>query len=168
MTVATEKLGESALELHVDGKLRAEDYAQFIPMLEDSIRDNGRINLHGQRYFVGKAFCGDPVGLRQVGDSLFDVYYCHQRIVQIFGSIRRRHDDDLLVEIADLEGWTPAALWEDLKFDVRHYRDIARLALVGRDDSQKWMATLSRPFTGAEVRYFSHDELTAARDWVMH
>jgi hypothetical protein len=40
--------------------------------------DNGRIKLRGQRYFVGKAFCGEPVGVSQVGDSLFDVYYCHQ------------------------------------------------------------------------------------------
>jgi transposase InsO family protein len=47
------------------------------------VMDNGRIKLLGQRYFVGKAFAGDPVGLRQVGDSLYDVYYCHQRIVQL-------------------------------------------------------------------------------------
>jgi len=47
------------------------------------VQDNGRIKLKGRRYFVGKAFCGDPVGLRQVGETLWDVYYCHQRIVQI-------------------------------------------------------------------------------------
>jgi transposase InsO family protein len=47
------------------------------------VMDNGRIKLLGQRYFVGKAFCGEPVGLRQAGDSVYDVYYCHQRITQI-------------------------------------------------------------------------------------
>ena len=63
---------------------------RFLPAVEyDSdflvrkVMDNGRIKLLGQRYFVGKAFCGDLVGLRQVGESLFDVYYCHQRIVRI-------------------------------------------------------------------------------------
>jgi transposase InsO family protein len=47
------------------------------------VMDNGRIKLKGRRYFVGKAFCGDPVGLRQVGESVYDVYYCHQFIVRI-------------------------------------------------------------------------------------
>jgi transposase InsO family protein len=47
------------------------------------VMDNGRIKLKGQRYFVGKAFSGDPVGLRQVGESVWDVYYCHQLIVRL-------------------------------------------------------------------------------------
>ena len=47
------------------------------------VQDNGRIKLKGRRYFVGKAFSGDPVGLRQVGESAYDVYYCHQLIVRL-------------------------------------------------------------------------------------
>jgi hypothetical protein len=31
----------------------------------------------------GRRFSGDPVGLRQVGEATWDVYYCHQRIVRI-------------------------------------------------------------------------------------
>ena len=52
-------------------------------LLVRKVMDNGRIKLLGQRYFVGKAFCGDPVGLRQVEESIYDVYYCHQRIVRL-------------------------------------------------------------------------------------
>jgi transposase InsO family protein len=47
------------------------------------VMDNGRIKFKGERYFVGKAFIGDPVGLRQVGEAVWDVHYCHQRIVRI-------------------------------------------------------------------------------------
>ena len=47
------------------------------------VMDNGRIKFQGQRYFVGKAFIGEPVGLRQVGEATWDVYYCHQRLVRI-------------------------------------------------------------------------------------
>ena len=47
------------------------------------VMDNGRIKFKGERYFVGKAFYGDPVGLRQVGELAWDVYYCHQRVVRL-------------------------------------------------------------------------------------
>jgi len=47
------------------------------------VMDNGRIKLKGLRYFVGKAFAGDPVGLLQMGEAVWDVYYCHQRIVRL-------------------------------------------------------------------------------------
>lgn len=47
------------------------------------VMDNGRVSFKGERYFVGKAFMGDPVGLRQAGEAIWDVYYCHQPIVQI-------------------------------------------------------------------------------------
>lgn len=60
---------------------------------------------------------------------------------------------NLLVVAKEVSGWTPAALWEDLKFDVAHYNDVARLAVVGEDMSQSWMATVSKPFTSADVHY---------------
>jgi transposase InsO family protein len=47
------------------------------------VHDSGRVKLKGQRYFVGKAFAGDPVGLLQVGETVWDVYYCHQRVTRI-------------------------------------------------------------------------------------
>jgi transposase InsO family protein len=47
------------------------------------VRQNGRVKLKGRYFFLGKAFSGDPVGLRQVGESVWDVYYCHQRLARI-------------------------------------------------------------------------------------
>lgn len=47
------------------------------------VQENGRVKLRGERYFVGKAFAGQPVGLIQVGESVWDVYYCHQRVARI-------------------------------------------------------------------------------------
>lgn len=77
-----------------------------------------------------------------------------------FGSV------DVLVRVAEFEGWTPSAFWEDLKFDVKHFNDVRRLALVGEEPQAKWMALLSRPFTGADVRHFPETELEAARAWI--
>jgi len=47
------------------------------------VKANGSIKFHSHYFFVGKAFAGDPVGLQQVGEFVWDAYYCHQRIAQI-------------------------------------------------------------------------------------
>jgi transposase InsO family protein len=47
------------------------------------VHESGRVKLKGRRYFVGKAFAGEPAGLLQVGEDVWDVYYCHQRIARI-------------------------------------------------------------------------------------
>ncbi len=71
----------------------------------------------------------------------------------------------LLIRLEDFRGWSVAALWEDLKFDCKHYRDVSRVALVGEKESQEWMATVSKPFTAAEVKFFVEEELEEARSW---
>ncbi|MCP5201892.1 MAG: STAS/SEC14 domain-containing protein [Gammaproteobacteria bacterium] len=73
---------------------------------------------------------------------------------------------NLLVRTTDLRGLTHAALCRDLRFDVRHFRDVARLAIVGDGPGDALLATLSRPFTAAEIRYFTDADIGAARAWV--
>ncbi|MEQ8250119.1 MAG: STAS/SEC14 domain-containing protein [Gammaproteobacteria bacterium] len=73
---------------------------------------------------------------------------------------------NLLIDITHFRGWSPPALWEDLKFDRKHYDDVARLALVGEGRVDELMARISRLFTGGEVRYFDAGEIDAARTWV--
>lgn len=81
--------------------------------------------------------------------------------------IRERGELNLVLHVEDFRGWSPAALWEDLKFDVKHYNDVSRLAVVSDDESSaKWMARLSRPFTGAEVEHFPASEIERAREWI--
>lgn len=72
----------------------------------------------------------------------------------------------LLLYIAEFDGYSPSALLEELKFDVKHYHDVSRLALVTHDPDNKWLATLSKPFTAAEVKFFTSDQIESARDWV--
>lgn len=74
----------------------------------------------------------------------------------------------LLLNISHFQGWAPAALWEDLKFDVKHYRHVSRLALVAEDSDKQWMATLSKPFTSAKVRFFTEEAHETAREWVLN
>jgi len=104
------------IDVTVSGKLDKEDYAHFVPMLEDLIRQWGKVRI--------------------------------------------------LFIMRDFHGWTAGALWQDIKFDLKHFKDIERLAMVGEARWEKGMATFCKPFTTAEIRFFPLEELDAARQWV--
>ena len=83
-----------------------------------------------------------------------------ERLVKRHGKIR------ILVELHDFHGWTAGALWEDIKFDRKHFHDIERLALVSEAKWEKGMAAFCKPFTTASVQYFGHTQADAARAWL--
>ncbi len=72
----------------------------------------------------------------------------------------------VLFEMHDFHGWTAGAIWEDLKFDLKHWRDIERLAIVGESKWEKGMAVFCKPFTAAKIKYFDHTELSEANAWI--
>ena len=53
-----------------------------------------------------------------------------------------------------------------LLFDMKHFADIERLAMVGEKKWQKGMATFCKPFTTATIRYFDHADAAEARKWL--
>jgi hypothetical protein len=80
-------------------------------------------------------------------------------------SIIKEHGSvGLLVHVHDVEGWTPHSLWNEL--DAKHYHDVFRLAIVGKDPDQAGVADISKPFTAADVKFYREDEIAAARRWV--
>jgi hypothetical protein len=83
-----------------------------------------------------------------------------ERLMKQHGKIR------MLVEMHDFHGWTAGALWQDLKFDVRHFNDIERIAMVGETKWQHGMSVFCKPFTGAKVRYYDHGAIDEARAWL--
>ena len=83
-----------------------------------------------------------------------------EKAVQKHGKVR------MLVQMHNFHGWNAGALWEDVKFDLKHFNDIERLAMVGEKKWQKWMATFCNPFTAATVRYFSFEQASEARAWI--
>ena len=73
---------------------------------------------------------------------------------------------NILLVLHDFHGWTAGALWEDVKFDAKHFRDIRKLAIVGETQWEKGMATFCKPFTTATVKYFPREEMAAAQQWI--
>jgi hypothetical protein len=47
----------------------------------------------------------------------------------------------------DFQGWDARALWEDIKWDAKHFNQIERVAMVGDKKWQEWMAAFCKPFT---------------------
>jgi hypothetical protein len=64
----------------------------------------------------------------------------------------------------DFHGWDAPALWEDIKWDAKHFNQVERVAMVGDKKWQEWMAAFCRPFTTGKVRYF--DRNLTARAWL--
>ncbi len=58
------------------------------------------------------------------------------------------------------------ALWEDIKFDWRHFSDIERLAIVGDSKWEAGMAVFCKPFTTAKIRYFDESKAAEASAWI--
>ena len=82
------------------------------------------------------------------------------RLVKQHGKLR------LLFDMTGFHGWEPGALWADIKFDVKHFGDIERLAMIGETKWEHGMATFCKPFTKATIRYFTHAQSAAAREWL--
>lgn len=82
------------------------------------------------------------------------------RLVKEHGKVR------MLVRMHDFHGWTAGALWEDIKFDLRHFSHVERVAFVGDKRWEAGMAAFCKPFTTAKIRYFDVSEADKAAEWV--
>ena len=66
----------------------------------------------------------------------------------------------------DFQGWTPGALWEDLKLDLKHRSDFEKVALVGAPLWADAMVRLFAHFLRGEVRTFLREHLAEAWIWI--
>jgi hypothetical protein len=73
---------------------------------------------------------------------------------------------DLYWEMDAVQGWQPAGLWEELKFDVRHVNNFRKVAIVGDKQWEKWIAQLAGLFTSADIRYFDVHQKEQAMAWL--
>ena len=83
-----------------------------------------------------------------------------ERLLRQNGKLR------VLFNMTGFNGWDAGAAWEDIKFDLKHFADIERLAMVGDKKWQHGMAIFGKPFTKATIRYFDHTDIAGARKWL--
>jgi len=90
----------------------------------------------------------------------------YEHLVPAFERLAKQHGKiRVLFEMTDFHGWEAAALWDDVKFDLKHFADIKRLAMVGDKKWEKGMSVFCRPFTTATIRCFDHAAIGDARTW---
>ncbi len=83
-----------------------------------------------------------------------------ERLVQQHGKLR------VLFDMTGFHGWEGGALWDEIKFDIKHFADIERIAAVGDRKWQHGMAVFFTPFTKATTCYFDHADAAEARKWL--
>ena len=72
----------------------------------------------------------------------------------------------LYAELRELTDVGLGAIWEDLKIDINHYNDFARIAVVGPKDWKENLVNIAKQLVPAEVRYFDATEVNAAKAWI--
>lgn len=108
---------------------------------------------------------GKVFGMRVSGKLLHQDYTQFvpilEKLIAEHGSVR------CLVEMVEFHGIELRALWDEIKFDVRHARQIERCAVVGDSRWEAWMTRLSRPiFVNAEIRFFDLADRQKAWEWI--
>jgi SpoIIAA-like len=84
-----------------------------------------------------------------------------EALIAEHGSIR------CLLELTEFEGLQLRALWDEIKFDTKHCRNIERCAIVGGSMFVEFMTKLSKPlFRNAQVKCFDAKNIGAAREYI--
>ena len=83
-----------------------------------------------------------------------------ERLVRQHGKLR------VLFDMTGFHGWEAAAIWEEIKFDVKHLADIERCAMVGDMNWQMVMTWFCKPFMKATIHYLDHNHSDEARRWL--
>ena len=107
---------------------------------------------------------GNVIGMKVKGKLVHEDYEQFvprlEKLIEEHGSIR------CYCELTDFHGITPHALWDELKFDVKHCKDIERCAIVGDPSWHQWMSRMGQTiFSQAQMKYFNVDQAEEAWQW---
>ena len=109
---------------------------------------------------------GGKILVVHVTGKLAAANYAH--FVPEFERLVRQHGKlHVLFDMTGFHGWDAGALWDEVKFDIKHFADIDRLAMVGNKKWEHGMATFFQPFTKATSRYFDQADAEVARKWLV-
>jgi hypothetical protein len=70
----------------------------------------------------------------------------------------------LLLDLADMTGYTLDVAWEEIRFTRAHAHDFQRIAVVSATQWAPWLSWVSAAFTDAEVQIFETSD--EARAWL--
>ena len=92
----------------------------------------------------------------------------HEKVKPVLSNAIKAHGTvNLVIYIEDFEGYSDAdALRQDVQMALDEYRDVAKVAIVGTEDWQAWVAKIIDPLTlGTDERFFEPDQMDDAWTW---
>jgi hypothetical protein len=91
----------------------------------------------------------------------------YEKIDPLLTKTVKDHDKiNLYLEIMDIKGVTPKAMWEDFKAYFNYVNRIKKIAVVGEDNWTRALTVTIRPWMKGEVRYFTANESLEAKRWI--
>lgn len=107
----------------------------------------------------------DVIALRVSGKLLHDDYESLvpklEKLIEQHGAVR------CLIDVTELDGVELRAVWDELRFDLKHASDVSRCAVVGERAWERWATAAARPiFRKAEVRFFERADFEQALAWI--
>ena len=90
---------------------------------------------------------------------------------EVFASDLKNHLEQhtttrALFVMNDVDDWEPAERWEDLAFDIRHLRDLDKVAIVGDDLWETWLEKVELLFPMSTVRTYAAEDREEAIQWL--
>lgn len=103
----------------------------------------------------------------EVFDALTDRDYRELFIPEMDAKIKEHGKIDVLFVFHDTHQkveW--GAIWDDCLYGLKHRKDFNRVAIVGGPKWISWFEAIGNLFTTSSLRFFPHDGLVEALDWV--
>jgi hypothetical protein len=115
---------------------------------------------------VLEKWTGDGVvALRVSGKLLHEDY--EALVPKLEAAIEKHGAIRCLIDVTEFDGIELRAVWDELRFDLKHAADVSRCAVVGDRAWERWVTAAARPvFRNAEVRFFERADLEQAAAWV--
>jgi len=71
---------------------------------------------------------------------------------------------NMLIDALDFEGWELEAAWDDFKFGMQYKDTFLKIAIVGTEQWQEYIAKMGNWFMNGEVKFFY--DLDEAKGWI--
>jgi hypothetical protein len=108
----------------------------------------------------------DETGLTRIDVSGRLEHSDYERVLPELEALLEHGKARVLLELHDFKGFSPAALIDELKFDIKHRKDFERVAVVSDSAFQELGIRMVRPFFAGPVKIFDSTERSAAEEWV--
>ena len=66
----------------------------------------------------------------------------------------------------DVNDWEPDERWKDLAFDIRHLRDLDKVAIVGDDLWETWLEKVELLFPMSTIQTYAAEDREEAVEWL--